>query len=29
MMAMCMGMCAQMLTAIRHTNALALHATPE
>jgi hypothetical protein len=31
MMGMCMrmGMCAEMLTAIRQTNALAVHATPE
>jgi hypothetical protein len=29
MMGMCMGMCAEMLTAIRETNALAVHATPE
>jgi hypothetical protein len=29
MMSMCMGMCSQMLTAIRETNALAVHATPE
>jgi len=29
MMGMCMGMCAEMLTAIRQTNALAVHATPQ
>ena len=29
MMQMCMGMCAEMLNAIRETNALATHATPE
>jgi hypothetical protein len=29
MMGMCMGMCAEMLTAICQTNALAVHATPE
>jgi hypothetical protein len=29
MMGMCMGMCSEMLTAIRQTNALAVHATPE
>ena len=29
MMAMCMGMCAEMLSAIKQTNALAVHATPE
>jgi hypothetical protein len=29
MMGMCMGMCSEMLNAIRQTNALAVHATPE
>jgi hypothetical protein len=29
MMQMCMGMCAEMLGAIRETNALAVFATPE
>lgn len=29
MMGMCMGMCSEMLSAIRQTNALAVHATPE
>lgn len=29
MMGMCMGMCGEMLTAIRQTNALAVHVTPE
>lgn len=29
MMGMCMGMCAEMLTSIRQTNALAVHTTPE
>jgi hypothetical protein len=29
MMGMCMGMCAEMLTALRQTNALAVHVTPE
>jgi len=29
MMAMCMGMCSEMLNAIRETSALAVHATPE
>ncbi len=28
-MGMCMGMCSEMLNAIRETNALAVHATPE
>jgi hypothetical protein len=28
-MGMCMGMCAEVLTAIRQTNALAVHTTPE
>lgn len=29
MMGMCMGMCSEMLNAIRETNALAVHGTPE
>ena len=29
MMGMCMGMCAEMLTALKHTNALAVFGTPE
>lgn len=29
MMGMCMGMCSEMLNAIRQTNALAVHGTPE
>ncbi len=29
MIGMCMGMCAEMLNAIKQTNALAVHATPE
>ncbi len=29
MMGMCMGMCSEMLNAIRQTNALAVHASPE
>lgn len=29
MMGMCMGMCGEMLNAIKQTNALAVHATPE
>ena len=29
MMGMCLGMCSEMLNAIRQTNALAIHATPE
>lgn len=29
MMGMCMGMCAEMLSAIKQTNTLAVHATPE
>lgn len=29
MMGMCMGMCAEILDAIKQTNALAVHATPE
>jgi hypothetical protein len=29
MMGMCMGMCSEMLNAIRQTNALAVHSTPE
>jgi hypothetical protein len=29
MMGMCMGMCSEMLNAIRQTNALAVHATPD
>ena len=28
-MGMCMGMCGEMLNAIKQTNALAVHATPE
>jgi len=29
MMGLCMGMCSEMLNAIRQTNALAVHGTPE